>query len=116
MTAKRLWLILVAACVLLGLALVGATHTFSKLFSSQSAELAQSRGLTEQLNQQQIGLAKSKKDVQAYAELEKIAQQIVPQDKDQAQTVRELINIASANNINLTSITFPSSTDRKSVV
>jgi hypothetical protein len=49
-------------------------------------------------------------DILKYAELEKITKSIVPQDKDQAQTVRELINIADANNVSLNTITFPSST------
>lgn len=109
MNAKRLWLALLGVCVLLAFTLIGVTHTFGKLFSSQAQQLSQSRGLAQQLEQQQLGLTKSKKDIETYAELEKITEQIVPQDKDQAQTVRELINIAAENNITLTSITFPSS-------
>jgi hypothetical protein len=80
------------------------------MLQSKSNQLATSRALASQLSTQQTGLQKSKHDIARYSDLEKITKAIVPQDKDQAQAVREITNIASANNISLTTISFTSST------
>jgi len=42
--------------------------------------------------------------------LNKIAEAVVPQDKNQAEAVREIVNIAAANGVTLASVTFPAST------
>jgi hypothetical protein len=62
------------------------------------------------MNQQQADLVKSKKDIATYSELYKIARGVVPQNKDQAQTVRQIVKLASDNGVVLQSISFPSST------
>lgn len=110
MTAKRLFWLLAAVMALLLVGLAGSVYAMDKLVQSKSDELATSRGTIEQLTAQQTGLVKSKQDVQNYSDLEKITKAVVPQDKDQAQSVRELTNIAAANDITLNTITFPSST------
>lgn len=110
MTAKRLHLLLWATFGLLLIGLLGTTYGASKMLQSKSNQLATSRALASQLSTQQTGLQKSKHDIARYSDLEKITKAIVPQDKDQAQAVREITNIASANNISLTTISFTSST------
>lgn len=110
MTAKRLHLILWSAFGVLILGLLGTTYGVSKMLQTKSDQLATSRALASQLSAQQVGLQKSKRDIARYADLEKITKAVVPQDKDQAQAVREITNIASSNNIALTTISFPSST------
>ncbi|MGH7233939.1 MAG: hypothetical protein ACREF7_00635, partial [Candidatus Saccharimonadales bacterium] len=62
------------------------------------------------LTQEKANLVTAKAEVKKYAELETIAQAVVPQDKDQAEAVREIVNLAQANGITLTTISFPSST------
>ncbi|PIZ63766.1 hypothetical protein COY17_00150, partial [Candidatus Saccharibacteria bacterium CG_4_10_14_0_2_um_filter_52_9] len=62
------------------------------------------------LDQQSESLTKAKKSITTYADLQKVTQQIVPEDKSQAAAVREIVNIAAANGISLGSITFPAST------
>ncbi|MEK7059784.1 MAG: hypothetical protein AAB971_03440, partial [Patescibacteria group bacterium] len=59
--------------------------------------------------QQQASLVKAKQEIKTYAGLQKITQAIVPEDKDQAAAVREIVNIAAANGVSLGSISFPSS-------
>lgn len=110
MTAKRLHLILWSAFGVLLLGLLGTTYGVSKMLQTKSDQLATSRALASQLSAQQTGLQKSKRDIARYADLEKITKAVVPQDKDQAQAVREITNIAGSNNIALTTISFPSST------
>lgn len=109
MSAKHVHYALIAAIVIVLLGIVGATHSFSKLFTAQSVELAASRGISDQLSTQQVGLIKAKRDLEQYADLARITNTIVPQDKDQAQTVRELVGIADDNNVTLNNINFPSS-------
>lgn len=110
MTAKRLNLLLMGALALLIIALLGSTYGVSKMLQSKSVQLANNRADSAKLSDQQADLVKSKQDIARYADLEKITKSIVPQDKDQAQAVREITNIASSNNISLTTISFPSST------
>lgn len=109
MTAKRINLLLMGALALLIIGLLGATYVVDKMLSSKSLQLANSRAQVTQLSKQQTELVKSKQDIARYTDLEKITKTIVPQDKDQAQAVREITNIASANRIALTTISFPSS-------
>lgn len=110
MTAKRVYIILWATFGLLLIGLLGTTYGVSRMLSIKSEELTASRALATQLDAQQAGLQRSKSDIARYADLEKITKAVVPQDKDQAQAVREITNIASANKISLTTISFPSST------
>lgn len=110
MTSKRLYIMLWAIFGILLIGLLGTTLGVSKMLQSKSNQLADNRALASQLDSQQTGLIKSKRDIARYADLEKITKAIVPQDKDQAQAVREITNIADANNISLTTISFPSST------
>jgi len=110
MNSKRLYWLLLGLLVVIFGGLCGATYGVSHLLKTKSTELASNKALVQQLTTQQAGLVKSKSDIARYAELESITKTIVPQDKDQAQTVRELTNIASANDVSLTTITFPSST------
>ncbi len=109
MTAKRLNLLLTASLAMLIIGLLGATYGVSKMLQSNSVKLANGRANVAQLSDQQMALVKSKKDIVRYADLEKITKSIVPQDKDQAQAIREITNIAGANHISLTTISFPSS-------
>lgn len=62
------------------------------------------------LDEQQSFLVKAKKDIETYKELNGIAQSVVPQDKDQARTVRDITSIASSLGIKLSSVSFPAST------
>lgn len=110
MSAKRVYLLLWVSLGALLVALLVATHGVSSMLSKKSDELASSKAEVNQLHSQQTSLAKSKEDIEKYAELETITKAIVPQDKDQAQAVREITSIAAANRVSLTTITFPSST------
>jgi hypothetical protein len=80
------------------------------LLKKQSDKLMALKLENRVLDEQQAALTRANKDVVKYAELEKIAKSIVPQDKNQAQTVLELINIAKESGIPISSISFPTST------
>jgi hypothetical protein len=57
----------------------------------------------------QAALRQAKLDIEKYSELGATAKAIVPQEKDQARTVREIVNYANLNNIQILGITFPGS-------
>jgi len=110
MKSRQLYYILLACCMLLLIALVGVGYGANKVLGQQAAKLAKLRADNDTANNQQAALLQDKKDIQKYSELNTIAESIVPQDKDQAEAVRQIVNIAKANGIELSSITFPTST------
>ncbi len=110
MTSKRLYLILIATIGVLFIGLIAGAYGVNNLLGSQAAKLTGLKAKSLALNQEQLSLNRAKKDIQKYADLDKIAKSVVPEDKNQAEAVREIVNIAAGNNINLASITFPAST------
>ncbi|HEX8182760.1 MAG TPA: hypothetical protein VF575_04130 [Candidatus Saccharimonadales bacterium] len=110
MNSKRTFYVMICVIVLLVLAIIGSAYIANLQLQKQSTKLVEYKMQSEVLSKEQIGLTKAKKDVATYSSLEKIAKTIVPQDKDQAQAVREIVNIAAASGIKPTAIAFPIST------
>lgn len=110
MSSKRLHLVMVAGLVLLTLALLGGTYEANKFLSLRASNLTALKAKSQALSQEQVSLAQAKKGIKQYADLTKIASTIVPEDKSQAEAVREIVNIAEANGIKISSISFPNST------
>ncbi len=110
MSSKRLHLILIIALAVLFAGLLGGTYGTNKLLGSKANELTAQKAKSQALDQEQLSLNRDKKDIQTYSDLNKIAEAVVPQDKNQAEAVREIVNIAAANGVSLASITFPAST------
>lgn len=111
MKAKQLYFVLLASLVLVGAGFFGVAYGANSLMSTQAAKLSKARADSAALDSLQVSLAKNKQDIAKYSDLNKIAETIVPQDKDQAEAVREIVNLAAQSGISkLSSITFPSST------
>jgi hypothetical protein len=110
MNSKRLHLVLICVIALLMVGLVAGAYGVNNLLGAESSKLAGNKAKGQALLQEETALKKAKKDIAKYAELEKITRSVVPEDKNQAEAVREIVNIAAANGINLASITFPAST------
>lgn len=110
MKSKYAYYAMLGCIVALILALLGGAYGANKLLASASVQLRQNRLRVQVLAEEQSQLASARQDVSNYQSLAAIAQSIVPQDKDQAQTVRQIVDIAHSNNIALSSITFPAST------
>ncbi len=111
MGSKRLSQILIGLLVLLGMGLLGSVYGANKMLVSKSSELTALKATALGTAQQETELVAAKKDVETYRELNQIAQSIVPQDKDQAKTVSEIVNLANASGIpRLSSVSFPPST------
>jgi hypothetical protein len=110
MTSKRFYYLLIGLIVFLFVGLVAGTYGINTLLTSQADKLTGLKAKSAALAQEQQGLSLAKSDVKKYSGLEQIAQSVVPEDKNQAEAVLEIVNIASQNNIALASITFPAST------
>lgn len=110
MTAKKMFYVMLGLIVLVSLLTLGGIFFGVSMLKKSSNDLVEYK-LQDQLTQeQQTALSQAVKDIDKYQDLEAIAKSIVPQDKDQAKTVREIISLAEQTNINISSITFPSST------
>jgi hypothetical protein len=91
--------------------LVVATVVFGDSFlRKQSDRLVELKLENEVIETQATSLLQAKKDIEKYSELESIANQIVPQDKDQARATREIVSIAEQAGVKIASIAFPDST------
>ena len=111
MNSKRLYFLLIAALVLVSASVFGITYFANTMLASRAQKLTSLKTQAANLESQQTELNKNKKDIEKYAALNKVAETIVPQDKDQAEAVREIVNLADASGISqLSSITFPAST------
>jgi hypothetical protein len=111
MNSKRLYITLVALIALLGVGIIGGAYLADKMFREQSDELVTQKAISESLAGQQEQLIRDKRDIKKYTELNDIAKAIVPQDKDQTQTIREITNLARESGIpRISSISFPPST------
>jgi len=111
MKAKQLYFALVTLTILLLAGFLGVGYGADKIMSSRAAELSKLRADSATLDELQLSITKDKQDIVKYTELNEIAKAIVPQDKDQSATVREIVSLAAQSGITkLTSITFPTST------
>lgn len=110
MNSKRLYFILIGCLVVL-VALVGAASYFGwKHLDNQTGRLSDLKIEASVLQDTQQSLSKAKKDIVTYSDIEQVTKTVIPQEKDQARTVREIIKIADENKIAVASIGFPAST------
>lgn len=110
MNSKRTYLLLLAVIALSIVALIGGAYEADSLLTKRAATVTTLKAKSQALTQEHLTLDKAKHDIKQYAELEKITRAIVPEDKNQAEAVREIVNIAAANSVHLSAISFPAST------
>lgn len=109
MTTKRSFYVMLG---LIGLTIVGLFSVIyfgNKLLVEESGKLVDLKAVSSVLETEQTGLVKAQRSIDKYKNLEEITQAIVPQDKDQARAVREIVTLASESGIELQSVTFPAS-------
>lgn len=94
----------------LAIVLIIATVFFgNSLISKQAEKLKVAKTENQLIDQQEVYLNQAKKDVEKYKDLNEVVKSVVPQDKDQAKTVREISKIAEESGITLKNISFQSS-------
>lgn len=109
MTTKRFFFLMVALSVVLPALIITTIVGGNKLLKSQASKLADLRAQNQVVEDQKIALVRGKEDIERYSELDEIAKAIVPQDKDQARTIREINAIAAESGISLQAVTFTES-------
>ena len=111
MKSKQLFYVLAVVVALLGLGVVASGYGANVVLSAKSGQLSKLKAENEAVQGLQSQLLQSKTQLTTYKDINDIAKSIVPQDKDQTQTVREIVKIAQDSGISrLTSVTFPTST------
>lgn len=110
MNAKRTYFIMLGINIILALGIVGCVAVGDRMLKKQSDVLVEQKLENAVLDNEQVALAQAKVDLEKYDELQKVAKQIVPQEKDQATTTREIIALADKAGIKIGSVGFPSST------
>lgn len=109
MSPKRTFLVMIGVLAVSSALFVGVAYFGSQLITREGSSLTDLKLEAAVLKKQSDALQRAKRDIKDYEELEAIAKTIVPQDKDQAQTVLELVTLAKASGIDITSVQFPAS-------
>ncbi|HSX45614.1 MAG TPA: hypothetical protein VLG27_01250 [Candidatus Saccharimonadia bacterium] len=109
MTTKQLYYALMGGLCLIVVAMFGSAYGINKLLEEKSSKLVTLKTNQAALTQQQTQLIQMKKDIVTYNSLYDISRIIVPQSKDQTETVRQIVGLAARNGVTLQSITFPAS-------
>ena len=110
MNSKRIYFLMLGIVSLLGVGTIGAVYYGYTVLKQSTQKLVALKLDSRVLDEQQTSLVQANKDVAKYADLEKIAKTVVPQEKDQARVVRQLISDAAESGVGIQNITFPSST------
>jgi hypothetical protein len=109
MNSKRVYFGMLGLIGLMVIGGVAAIVVGDNLLHKKANELVSLKLDNRVLDEQQVALISANKDIDKYAELENITKSIVPQDKDQAKTIREIVKIAEESGISIASLSFPSS-------
>lgn len=109
MNSKKVFFIMSGFVPLAGLLTIATVYFGHAQLQNSTNRLVELKLEGRILEEKQLSLNKATKDISQNEDLEIIAKTVVPQEKDQARTVREIVNIASAAGVKISSITFPSS-------
>lgn len=110
MNSKHVFFGMIGAVSLLVISVFLSLMQANKMLTGRSDKLMELKLNNRVLDEQQTLLTQAAKDVDKYTKLEKVARAIVPQDKDQAEAVREIVKIANETQVKLGAISFPVST------
>lgn len=109
MTSRKIYFLMIGINFILLSGLALSVVYGSVLIKDQAKKLNSVKIQNKVIEQQQTQLTQAKKDIETYTELNDITRAIVPQDKDQAKTVRELTKLAEESGIYLSTISFDTS-------
>lgn len=109
MNSRKLFYLLIVAIILINGGGVAALILGDKQLAKQNAKLTELKVEAGTLDKVQQSLVTAKKDIETYSPIEQIVKTVVPQEKDQAKTVREIVKLAAESQIAISSVGFPSS-------
>lgn len=108
--SKQAFFALLGLAIILVIATIGLTYTGLGMLHKKGDNLTKLKEKQEVLQNRQDALVSAERDIKDYSELEKISKAIVPQEKDQARTVREILAIAAQSGVPLETVQLPAST------
>ena len=108
--SKKVRLILVVSLAIGVFGFFGIAFYGLSVLDGKSQDLADLKTQSQSADAQLVNLVQAKKDVETYAYFKSIAKTVIPADKNQAQAVLEINQIADDTGISIQSITFPAST------
>lgn len=109
MNSKRFRLVLVGIFLLLCVGFIGTAYMGLSMLSAKSNQMVDLKIKNKTAEAQLDNLQASKNDIAKYGFFQSVANSVIPNDKDQAQAVLEIYQIAQQSGIAIQSITFPSS-------
>lgn len=110
MNPKRFYLIMVGV---FSLSIIGGgamLYFANSMLQKRSSSVVDLKLESSEVEAQLTAYQAAKKDVEKYSYLNDIISSALPQDKDQARTVREIFILAKQAGISIKSVQFPSST------
>lgn len=109
MTPKKAYYFMATLLIVSAFSVLAVTYFGTLELKNYSSKLVDLKSENSALNNQQLELAKANQNIRKYENLEELTQTIVPQDKDQARAVREIVTLAEESGFQLKNVTFPTS-------
>jgi hypothetical protein len=109
MNAKRLKLVLLVSLGVLAVVFVVIFVFGISMLNKKSQKMVELKLESQKVENQLNGLAQAKKEIEQYGYFKNIANSVIPNDKDQAQAVVDIYNVAKESGIKIQTISFPSS-------
>lgn len=106
---KRVYYLMIVSLVLVAILGIASLYFANSILQKQTNKLISLKLQYKIPEADQNALQLAKADIVKYSDLMNTAKAIVPQQKDQAQAVREIVNYADQTGIRILSIDFPSS-------
>lgn len=109
MSSKRLRLVLLGSLSVLALLFVLIMVMGLSLLTKKSQNMVKLKLEAKSLEAQLGSLGQAKKEIEQYNYFKGVAKSVIPDDKDQAQAVVDIVRLARESGISIQTITFPSS-------
>jgi hypothetical protein len=110
LNSKTLRLVLIGGLAFSVAAFFGIAFFGLSVLNSKSRSLVDLKIQSQSSYDQLSNLVQSKKEVEKYAYFKTVARTVIPNDKNQAQAILEINQMANDSQISIQSITFPAST------
>jgi hypothetical protein len=108
--SKTLRLIMIGSLVLLSVGFLATAFLGLSALSKKSQSLVQLKSESQDTDTRLNNLEQAKKEVAKYSYFKDVAKTVIPSEKNQAETVLEIYQMAQQSGISIQSITFPAST------
>jgi len=110
LNSKNIRLILIGSLGLLSIVFFATVFLGLSALSGKSDSLVKLKSQSQNTDNRLNNLEQAKKEVDKYNYFKDVAETVIPSEKNQAETVLEIYQMAQQSGISIQSITFPAST------